>query len=558
LPELVIIIPSDVSTSPLSPESRSVPEAAAPSSNSAVPRGISMRRERRLVRGGVFGSGLIVFAACFFLTGGHIYSPDEEILFRLTEALAARGEWHIAPLEGFATREGRGGVEYPQYPPLQAIAAIPFYGLARLTRPLISDEAILRRAWETTQYHDGSADAYWNRFWVAVGFNPLVTAATAGLLWFLTWILTGRDRRAAWILALGYGLSTLALPHGRTFFTEPLAALLVMLSLAALLVWSRDTNGHFDSGWAALCGGAAALGIWTRVDFVLFLPGLAVGVAALSARGALERTQQGRRRMHWRKVAWKPLFMFALPIGAALIGWLLYNNWRFGGLTETGYEDQPEGVRFATPLFVGLHGFLCTPGKGLFFFSPLLLVAVFGWVRLLRREPIWGWALTLSGGVFFVAMCKWQNWAGGWCWGPRHIFQIHAMLMLGLAPLLVAPRRTAVRVLVAVGFVVGLAVQVLGSSQSFIDFYHLFYRNPTQPPTFYSLYDPSEQALLDQLYEIRLRGAPAGMPPIPAQYLPAPINDSVYIPQNSQWRAYPAMARMGLHDFFWLHLLTSR
>jgi hypothetical protein len=48
------------------------------------------------------------------------------------------------------------------------------------------------------------------------------------------------------------------------------------------------------------------------------------------------------------------------------------------------------------------------------------------------------------------------------------------------------------------------------------------------------------------------------MPPIPAQYLPAPINDSVYIPQNSQWRAYPAMARMGLHDFFWLHLLTSR
>ena len=36
--------------------------------------------------------------------------------------------------------------------------------------------------------------------------------------------------------------------------------------------------------------------------------------------------------------------------------------------------------------------------------------------------------------------------------------------------------------------------------------------------------------------------------------LPAPINDSIYIVQNSQWTRYAEMWRMGMHDFFWLRV----
>ena len=47
----------------------------------------------------------LLLALLYGLTfGGHLYSPDEEILFRTTEALATRGCLAIEPLKGFATR----------------------------------------------------------------------------------------------------------------------------------------------------------------------------------------------------------------------------------------------------------------------------------------------------------------------------------------------------------------------------------------------------------------------------------------------------------------------
>ncbi len=256
------------------------------------------------------------------------------------------------------------------------------------------------------------------------------------------------------------------------------------------------------------------------------------------------------------RVDWSALLSFGLPLGIALVGWFLFNAWRFGGVAATGYEDQPEGVKFATPLLVGLHGFLCSPGKGLFFFSPPLLLAVTG-VGLLVRRGGWAWgaAWGLSGGLFFLAMCKWQNWAGGWCWGPRHIFQNHAWLMLALAPLLAPPRRSWVKVAAMVTLVAGLAVQILGSSVAVMEYYRTFFAfTATEPPSAYVLYSPEEVAAIDRDFQILYRSE-EGTRPIPAAYLPAPINDSIYVPQNTQWYAYPVMLRDGRHDFLWLRLL---
>jgi hypothetical protein len=210
---------------------------------------------------------------------------------------------------------------------------------------------------------------------------------------------------------------------------------------------------------------------------------------------------------------------------------------------------------FATPFLIGLHGFLCSPGKGLFFFSPALLIALFGWRKMSVARPVWTAIAAATGGVFFIAMCKWQNWPGGWCWGPRHIFQIHALLILGIAPLLAPPRTTVVRIAVAVAMVVGVVVQLLGSSQSFIDFYQEFYGfTPRQPPNFHALYSPQEDAAIQQAYTI-LAQTQSGPVASPAHVLPAPINDSIYVPQSTQWYGYPILIRAGKHDFFWWHLL---
>lgn len=519
-------------------------------------------------------SAAIVFFACLIMAGGHLYSPDEEILFRLTEAIATRGEMNIEPLAGFATREGRGGLQYPQYPPLQAALAVPLYGLARLTRPLVSDGAILRRAWETTQYHDFSADAWWNRFWVALLFNALVTALTAALLWSMARRLAGGSRAAASATALLYGLATLALPHSRTFFTEPLAALWLTLALAALLRWQEsqappedsaaapptDSRGGAPWRWALAAGLAAAAGVWTRVDFPLFLPGISLGVALLAAGGA-RGWRAARPRLWLRRESLAALIAYGAPLALALAGWALFNRWRFGGVAATGYEDQPESVRFATPLLIGLHGFLASPGKGMFFFSPPLFLALFGWGRILKGRAAWGWAAALSTGIFFLFMCKWQNWAGGWCWGPRHIFQIHAPLALGLAPLAAEAGRSAGRrAILYAALILGLGVQVFGCSQSFIDFYQVFYRPPQPEWAPRALYAPEEIQWLNQHFRVMALppGNNAGAPrPVSAGALPAPINDSIYVPQNTQWYFYPVMLRAyHMHDFLWLRVLS--
>ncbi len=502
---------------------------------------------------------VIVWIACLLVASGHLYSPDEEILFRLTESIARRGEFHIEPLGGFATRAGRGGHQYPQYPPLQPLLATPLYGLARLTRPLVSDAAILSRVWPTIQNHDGSADAVWNRLWVALGFNSLVTAATAALVWLMALRLAGGDRRAAWITALAYALATHALPHSKTFFTEPLAALWLMAALAALLRWHDDEQSAGDgkARWPLLAGLACAAGVWTRVDFPLFLPGISIGAGLLAFPGLIARKGICPLRLR-RARGWTHLALFLAPVLAALAGKMLFDAWCFGGAGETGYADQPEGVQFATPFFIGLHGFLCSPGKGIFFFSPPLALALFGFGRLGRERPVFAWAAGLACGVFFVLMCKWQNWPGGWCWGPRHIAQLHAPLVLGLAPLLRPPRKPWIRMAVPVMLAAGLAVQIFGSSQSFIDYYYIFFRTPAEQPNLYALYSPEEEMWLMQTH--RFEALTAGGPvPFGARMLPAPINDSIYVPQNTQWFAYPAMLlNLKMNDFLWVHLLQTR
>jgi hypothetical protein len=170
--------------------------------------------------------------------------------------------------------------------------------------------------------------------------------------------------------------------------------------------------------------------------------------------------------------------------------------------------------------------------------------------------------------------------------------QIHMLLAVPVAFWLAEGFTRTKRIAVAVLLLVGATVQIFGCSQNFIDFYQIFYQNPL-PPTARALYDPNANeaihhrfAILPRLPEsatLRDETDPAtlGLDPVAlerlrpyalierdprsgrlrgetsAASLPAPINDSIYIVQNSQWAGYSVMWRSGLHDFFWLHLLQG-
>lgn len=510
----------------------------------------------------------VVLLVSFTFLGGHLYSPDEEILFRMTEALAERGSLAVTPLGGFATRAAQpareDGREYAQYGIGQPLAAVPFYfmGKALSISGKKGDWVRLHRRLPTDYPMEGAetepfggkatlqdADVS-TRFALSL-FNAFVIALSA-LTLLLIVFEAGLGRKAAWLAALAWALGTMALPHGRTFFTEPLAGLCVLLAFYGLLLyqnrrrWFFTLAAGFFAGWACL----------TRMDSLFLLPGLFLFLWMI--HGDRESILgKGFFSPFGDKEFWAALAGVVFPLALTGFALLLMNQIFYGHFFSTGYSDQTEGVRFSTPLLIGLHGFLFSVGKGLFFFSPVLLPALWGIGPAFRKGPALTLALGLSVVAFLIFQSCWQNWAGGWCWGPRHIFQIHALLALFLAFWIDTAWTPLRRILFSVLFVLSLAVQIYGSSQNFIHYYRLYFQNP-EPPSATLLYDMQANHALRARYAIYLRNPRTGQPEkeiLPSQ-LPAPINDSIYIVQNSQWHRYKEMARLGMHDFFWLHLLT--
>ncbi|MFH0794635.1 MAG: phospholipid carrier-dependent glycosyltransferase, partial [bacterium] len=384
--------------------------------------------------------------ACFVLflflyvatAGGHLYSPDEELMFRTCESLSARLRLDVEPMGGFATMRGRGGLQYAQYGVGQVVAAAPFYWLGRALEKMLPANVLKRVARPTVIYHGGSPVEWARRLGVSF-FGAFVGALTVALLFNIALGLTA-SRAAAWWTAAVYGAGTLAWPHSKTFFSEPLATLCLLATLAALVKARCSTRPNL---WWATAGAAAGYAVFTRLDSAVPLLGLAVFaiLELIEVEPVKERAENANadddsiilNQVRLSKSFAVRLFP-AIAIGLVFLFLILVmNNLRFGRFLTTGYGDQPEGLNFGTPLPAGLYGLLFSVGKGLFFFSPPLVLSLFAFGSFFRAD----WRLATGVCILLLATlifhAQWINWAGGWCWGPRHIFAMHVFLALPIA-----------------------------------------------------------------------------------------------------------------------------
>lgn len=502
----------------------------------------------------------LAFLALYLLTmGGHLYSPDEELLFRTTESLALRASLAVQPLAGFATKRGLDGREYAQYGMGQPLLSVPLYYLGSIVTNIIPSSAVQRFSWGTAQYHDPSPDAVLLRFSVSL-FNQFVMALLVVVVYRFCYYLT-RDRIASLLTAILFGCGTMAWVHSKTYFSEPLAALCALSAFFLLYKGLRERRPVLP----LLAGTLAGYGVLTRLDTILTIPGFLLLIVL--ENWTAFRQQIGEKtadisqffRAQYSSRDSLRAFSFFVPIVLILLVIAVLNKMRFGDFLATGYEDQAHGVRFSTPLLAGLYGYLFSIGKGIFFFSPALVLFFFAirkFVRQFRNAAIGLLAVIF---VFLLVHATWQNWAGGWCWGPRHIFLVHAFLAVPIVAFLSTPRSAAVRIAYLVLLLTGIAVQLYGASQNFIDYYIEFYRTPRELPNSYALYCPDDSMVLDQYYVLFTRSTEdQSLQQVPLWALIAPLNDSIYVPQNSQWSAYALMLRQGKHDFFWLHFLSPK
>ncbi len=368
---------------------------------------------------------LLALLALYLLTfSGRFHSIDEVAALATVESLAREGTLRVPQLRwalGWTpthVAEGVGGALYSKRGLGYSLAFAPLWLLGQRLPEVGAVQAATLTA----------------------------TFATLGTVWLLMGLLTSNGvppARAAWV-GLAYGLATPAWPYARYLFSEPLSAL---LGTAALSAATRLRGGH--SRWAAPASGLAC--------------GLALLVHALNALMVLIFGGWWAWQA-WRRRSGRPLLAFGLGVLPFLLvlGWL---NWqRYGHPLNAGYVAPEE--RFVWAYSRSLPGMLVSPGKGLFWFAPLVLPALVAWPALwhARKElavlvAAWaaGWTALVGG---------WFMWWGGWSWGTRYWVALLPVLLL---PLGWSGRRAprAERALVVGAALAGVGINALGALVDF-------------------------------------------------------------------------------------------
>lgn len=115
------------------------------------------------------------------------------------------------------------------------------------------------------------------------------------------------------------------------------------------------------------------------------------------------------------------LLLFCFPILFFLYLYFLYNKVRFGSYFNFGFSLSGGGdLGIKSYFFEGFWGLLFSPGKSIFVFSPLLILAVYLGFKTFRISK----NSRLFIGMFLVYLLffsKLAVWSGDLCYGPRYL-----------------------------------------------------------------------------------------------------------------------------------------
>lgn len=236
-------------------------------------------------------------------------------------------------------------------------------------------------------------------------------------------------------VALSAGLIYLALVR----FTPARLALLTSLAYGlGTCVWSTSSQALWQHGPSEFW---LALALFFLVRDSLAPLSAAAGGAALAMAVACRPTNAVVLAIvaSWLVVRdWRGLVAMlvgALPIGIALAA---YNAIYLGSPLTFGQTEIAEKLAlhkcgapgvWQTPLWLGTAGLLISPGRGLFIFSPWLLLALGGAV-IVWRDPRYAplRPLPFAALAMLAVHAKFYDWWGGWAFGYRPIVDATVLL----------------------------------------------------------------------------------------------------------------------------------
>lgn len=329
-------------------------------------------------------------------------------------------EWNVEPMRKMVLIRGADGLTYSQYPPGSALACVPFVASFAWSGPPTSV----------------------NLDWASKRAGAVTSALSVALvLAALRRLVPGPP---AWIATVAYAFGTTVFSTAsQDSWTHGPAMAGLALALYGLVL------SHPAAPRAAALVG---LGLgWAVVSRVTLLPS-----AFLVALYFLFR-DRGR---FWF------LSLGALPLAAF---WTAYATRVYGSPFRTGYGVRDPDIELLVPGFAAnLWATLFDGSRGIFVYSPFLLVGLIGFPALLRalrrrHEPLAAICVLALGAVPIVVMVARMNlWSGGWSYGNRTTSECAVLLLPAFALAVAAlwPSRPG-RVLVAASVAASVGIHTL-------------------------------------------------------------------------------------------------
>lgn len=248
-------------------------------------------------------------------------------------------------------------------------------------------------------------------------------AASLGLLIFS--FLRAVGVSLGWSLAttLIYGLATNAFPYSWVFFSHQTVAFLLF---AAFHLVFRIKHGQMSSWWLALAGFMLGWAVISEYPSALIAGGIFCYALTLRKIKPITSMITGGAIPGLILVIYNLLiFRTPLPVGYQYSE--LYTDIHSVGLFSITYP-QPEalwGITFGT-------------FRGLFFLSPVLLLAVAGFIPWFQQKQWRGeWWVSIWAVIsFFLFNSSSIMWQGGYSVGPRYLVPMLPFLALGLGQML--------------------------------------------------------------------------------------------------------------------------
>jgi len=372
-----------------------------------------------------FAIFILLLSLYLLLFNGVTSTDDEQLYNDLTESMAAGRGYSALPLLGNDRIQGStGSVE-----PLHSILGIPLYLIASYLKL--------------------------GKVQILFILPAVYTALTASLIYLILG-QRGYGARTAHYTAFAYGLGTIAFPYARMNFREPLAALALTYALYIAEKTFDDKDSLYRQSFSVfLLALALGVALLTKVTTALILPIFFI-IFLIQNKTLFTRFKAKRR---WLLIALPVILIILIAMLIKFLPAVSLSRFtlRFADYIIYTLPRLPHDH-----FWQAIAGLLFSPGKGMFIYSPILILSLVS--PFIAKEKNWlaGLAPLLILSITQALIYNDEWW--GITWGTRALLPVIPLLMVSSAPAIERMwhhQRRWLSILLKSLFIVSILIQVV-------------------------------------------------------------------------------------------------